>query len=215
MEKHEIMTLEEVATYLRVSERTVYDWAQKSEIPCGKLGTVWRFKRSEIEKWVDSNLSARQKKSLYNTLCLGNLLSPDRVKLVACDKKKEVLDILIDCIAQTPHIKDKETLAEGIYYRESLMSTGIGMGMAVPHVRMSSVKDMVMAAVVSSKDILDYDSIDSIPIRIVFMIVANKDQHAQHIKALSSIANRIKDPALRKALFMAKTPEEFYRLMTE
>ena len=51
----DILTIEEVAKYLRVSERTVYDWAQKGEIPSGKIGTVWRFKKSEIETWVNSS----------------------------------------------------------------------------------------------------------------------------------------------------------------
>ena len=45
----DILTIEEVAKYLRVSDRTVYDWAQKGEIPAGKIGTVWRFKKSEVE----------------------------------------------------------------------------------------------------------------------------------------------------------------------
>ena len=45
----EILTIEEVARYLRVSERTVYEWAQKGEIPAGKIGTVWRFKKDDIE----------------------------------------------------------------------------------------------------------------------------------------------------------------------
>jgi len=46
--KDDILTIEEVAKYLRVSERTVYDWAQKGEIPSGKIGTVWRFKKTEM-----------------------------------------------------------------------------------------------------------------------------------------------------------------------
>ena len=54
----DILTIDEVANYLRVSERTVYDWAQKGEIPSGKIGTVWRFKKSEIEKWVNDRLSS-------------------------------------------------------------------------------------------------------------------------------------------------------------
>ena len=53
----DILTIEEVAKYLRVSERTVYDWAQKGEIPAGKIGTVWRFKKSEVENWVNARLS--------------------------------------------------------------------------------------------------------------------------------------------------------------
>lgn len=43
----DILTIEEVAKYLRVSERTVYDWAQKGEISSGKIGTVWRFKKQK------------------------------------------------------------------------------------------------------------------------------------------------------------------------
>ena len=53
-----IMTIEEVAEYLRVSERTVYDWASKGEIPCGKIGTAWRFKSSDIETWVNKLLGS-------------------------------------------------------------------------------------------------------------------------------------------------------------
>ena len=62
----DILTIEEVARYLRVSERTVYDWAQKGEIPSGKIGTVWRFKKSEIEKWVNDRLSSSEKPALQN-----------------------------------------------------------------------------------------------------------------------------------------------------
>ncbi|MDR0513057.1 MAG: helix-turn-helix domain-containing protein, partial [Treponema sp.] len=49
MTENDILTIDEVAKYLRVSERTVYDWAQKGEIPAGKIGTVWRFKRADLE----------------------------------------------------------------------------------------------------------------------------------------------------------------------
>ena len=57
MKMHDIMTVKEVADYLRVSERTIYDWATKGHIPCGKLGTTWRFKRAEIEQWVNRRLN--------------------------------------------------------------------------------------------------------------------------------------------------------------
>jgi PTS system nitrogen regulatory IIA component len=52
----DILTIEEVAKYLRVSERTVYDWAQKGEIPAGKIGTVWRFKKDERSEMVNERL---------------------------------------------------------------------------------------------------------------------------------------------------------------
>ena len=76
----DILTIEEVASYLRVSDRTVYDWAQKGEIPAGKIGTVWRFKKSEVEKWVNERLSSGpSSKKLVEEVQIKNILSPDRV----------------------------------------------------------------------------------------------------------------------------------------
>ncbi len=51
MSKNEIMTLEEVAAYLRVKPQTIYTWAQDKKIPAAKLGKEWRFKKSIIDEW--------------------------------------------------------------------------------------------------------------------------------------------------------------------
>ena len=75
----EILTIEEVAKYLRVSERTVYDWAQKGEIPAGKFGTVWRFMKSEIEKWVSGRLSPQRLNPPHLLTHPETLISPDRI----------------------------------------------------------------------------------------------------------------------------------------
>ncbi len=56
MSKNEIMTLEEVAAYLRVKPQTIYTWAQDKKIPAAKLGKEWRFKRSIIDEWYLQHL---------------------------------------------------------------------------------------------------------------------------------------------------------------
>ncbi|MBP5753474.1 MAG: helix-turn-helix domain-containing protein, partial [Treponema sp.] len=75
----DILTIEEVAKYLRVSERTVYDWAQKGEIPSGKIGTVWRFKKGDIERWVNERLSASKTAPADISVLVKNILSPERI----------------------------------------------------------------------------------------------------------------------------------------
>ncbi len=55
-----ILTIEEVAKYIKISERTIYDWAQKGDIPAGKLGNVWRFRKSEIDHWVNERLKSNK-----------------------------------------------------------------------------------------------------------------------------------------------------------
>jgi excisionase family DNA binding protein len=53
---HEIMTLEEVAHYLRLKPQTIYKWAQERRIPAAKLGKEWRFRRSVIDRWLDEQM---------------------------------------------------------------------------------------------------------------------------------------------------------------
>jgi excisionase family DNA binding protein len=53
------MTLKEVAQYLHLNQRTVYKWAQEGKIPGSKLGSTWRFRRSEIDFWVEQHKNAR------------------------------------------------------------------------------------------------------------------------------------------------------------
>jgi excisionase family DNA binding protein len=53
---HEIMTLEEVARYLRLQPQTIYKWAQEKRIPAVKLGKEWRFRRSILNRWLDEQM---------------------------------------------------------------------------------------------------------------------------------------------------------------
>ncbi len=54
--RNEIMTLEEVATYLRLKPQTIYKWAQEKRIPAAKIGKEWRFRRSIIDRWLDEQM---------------------------------------------------------------------------------------------------------------------------------------------------------------
>jgi excisionase family DNA binding protein len=56
---NQIMTLEEVAEYLRVKPQTIYTWAQEGKIPAAKLGKEWRFKKSMIDKWFNEQMDEK------------------------------------------------------------------------------------------------------------------------------------------------------------
>jgi len=53
---HEIMTVEEVAAYLRLKPQTIYKWAQEKRIPAAKLGKEWRFRKSVVDRWLDEHM---------------------------------------------------------------------------------------------------------------------------------------------------------------
>lgn len=212
----DILTIEEVAKYLRVSERTVYDWAQKGEIPAGKIGTVWRFKKSEIEKWVNERLSSNIKKEENNPeVIVKNILSPDRIVFINHTTKRDALVELANNLSTAPQVKYSDELVTEILKREELMSTAIGRGIAIPHVRLSSVTDLVMSVGICKKDIIDYQSIDEIPVRILIMIAAAYNQHTYYLQTLSFFSSKLKEKALRDKLLDASTPEEVYALLTQ
>ena len=209
----DILTIEEVAKYLRVSDRTVYDWAQKGEIPAGKIGTVWRFKKSEVENWVNARLSSEPAKTVDMQIQLKNILSPDRVIFISQTSKHDALVQLADVLATAPQVKNAPELTQEILKREELMSTAIGKGIAIPHVRLSSVTDLVMAVGVCKKPIADYQTIDDEPVTLLLMIAAAYNQHSYYLKTISHFSAKFKDKAIRDALKTAATEQDVYNLL--
>ena len=117
----DILTIEEVARYLRVSERTVYDWAQKGEIPSGKIGTVWRFKKTDIERWVNERLSSNRPAGLIGSIQIQNIIAPNRVLFLNYSRKRDALVALSENLSTAPQIKNKQDLIAEILRREDLM----------------------------------------------------------------------------------------------
>ncbi len=209
----DILTIEEVAKYLRVSERTVYDWAQKGEIPSGKIGTVWRFKKSEIERWVNERLSSNRPVALISSVKIQNIISPDRILFLNYPSKRDALIALAENLSTAPQIKNKQELISEILRREELMSTAIGKGIAIPHVRLNSVTDLAISIGISKCDITDFQTLDDVPVRLLFMIAAAYNQHAYYLQTLSFFSARLKVVELRDGLLNCKTANEAYELL--
>ena len=210
----EIMTVEEVAAYLRVSEKTVYGWAKNGEIPCGKLGAAWRFLRQDVEDWVSARLGPATGMGQKNTVRVEEALSPERIRIWDGAVKSEALTDLVDTLATAPEVRDRDALLSSIQHRESLLSTGLGLGVAVPHARLTGVNDVVMAVGVSRKDISGYETLDNRPVRIVFMVAAGAKQHAEYLSLMSTLSSMIKDEEFRDSLLRLPSPPEIYRMMT-
>ena len=88
------------------------------------------------------------------------------------------------------------------------MSTGIGLGVGVPHIRLPGVERLAMVVGVCKTPLEDYDSIDGEPVWLLFMIVAGLEQQADHLRLLARLSGLIKDDELRGALQRADSPEE-------
>lgn len=208
----EMMTTEEVAKFLRVSAKTVEDWAQKGELAGAEINGELRFQRSDVKAWVKSKMFRYPKKDV-SSLKFETLITTDRIVILDKISKKDLFDKMINILAETPYVKNASELYSAIYEREDLMSTGIGLNLGIPHVRIKSVKDMAVATALVKDGIDDYESLDSEPVKLVFMIIARDDQHAQHLKFLSQLSTVLKDDDFRTALLNCTNADDIYKLL--
>jgi PTS system nitrogen regulatory IIA component len=191
----------------------VHDWAHRGEIPSGKIGTVWRFRKSEIENWVDHKFSGNRPFPRTEEVHLETLISLDRILFLNYPQKRDVLLALAENISAAPQIKNPQELKEEILRREELMSTAIGKGIAIPHVRLSSVTDLVVSVGLSKVDIVDFQALDDEPVRFIIMIAAASSHHAYYLKVLSFFSAQLKNASLREALLAAEKPGDVYALL--
>ena len=123
------------------------------------------------------------------------------------DSKKEIIDAMIDLVATSPKVTDREKVRKAIFEREEIMSTGVGNGFAIPHGKTDAVTDIVAAFAVTEHPI-DYQSLDEKPVRLVFLLVGKDNLVGPHIKLLSRISRLMNKEDFRTRLLDLKTPQE-------
>ncbi|MBC8312777.1 MAG: PTS sugar transporter subunit IIA [Candidatus Cloacimonetes bacterium] len=139
-------------------------------------------------------------------------MDPSRIIDIDSDTKVDALQELTEIICTSDRITDNELFVKKILEREKLMSTGIGYGIAIPHIRDRSIKDFVIA-LGRKKNGIEYGSIDNKPVKLIFMIGANEKQDKDYSCLLARIVLRLKDRNFVKQLLNAKESSEIYELI--
>ncbi len=134
---------------------------------------------------------------------ISDILTDDLVVTGLQGKTKDdIIDAMIDLVAASPKVLDKEKVRKAIFERERIMSTGVGNGFAIPHGKTDAVTDIVAAFAVTAEPI-DYQSLDEKPVRLVFLLVGKDNLVGPHIKLLSRISRLMNKEDFRKRLLDA------------
>lgn len=129
--------------------------------------------------------------------------------------KDGALKELTDRIARGHGVRDPELLLEMLKRRESLGSTGIGKGVAIPHGRSLAISELRVLFAVSKRGI-DFDAIDDEPVHIFFLIVAPpQDKHNEYLPLLGKIAELVKEKKVRDRLLEVQAYEELREILEE
>jgi PTS system nitrogen regulatory IIA component len=144
---------------------------------------------------------------------LGDFLAGDAVAfdLKVADKAR-LLRELADRAAARLKLDPKQ-LAVDLEHRETLGSTGIGNGVALPHARIQGLK-APFGYFAKLKRPIEYDSIDDKPVDLVFLLLTPMGAQTEHLNALAAIARRMREPQRLQALRDAASPQMLYRAIT-
>ena len=128
--------------------------------------------------------------------------------------KDEALEELINTIIRGGLKLNSSSIIDILKQRESLGSTGIGDGVAIPHGKISDLNDIVVAFGRSDEGIV-YDSLDGKPVHLFFLLLAPENSAGQHLKILAKISKMLKDANFRKKLLKAGSQSELYKIIIE
>ncbi len=133
---------------------------------------------------------------------------------VAAKEKKDAITKVVELMKKNKVINNADEFLEEIFQRESLGSTAIGRGVALPHTRTKSVKKLIIAFARLTKGI-DFGAEDREPVRLIFVIGTPADTVGEYLKILAKLSRLLKEGGLRKKLLKAQSAQEVLDLIVE
>ncbi len=180
----EVMTLEEVADYLQVSQKSILRMAQTGKIPAAKVASQWRFMRSVVDDWlmaqmeipsVRSSASGREVPKLPP---LPELMPPEVMNLdIPPGSKESVLKQLIEPLKKRRILRQHRRFLDSLLQREQIVSTGIGHGIAIPHPHrpLAGVFKEAFVTLGVCREGTDFEALDHQRTYVFFLLCAPSD----------------------------------------
>ncbi len=146
---------------------------------------------------------------------LSELLNEQSVNLSlqARDKESSIKE-LVQLLESAHGVNTRGEILSKVLQRESMMSTGIGNGVAIPHGK-TRLLDHLLAACGVSQAGIDFDTMDGEPATLFLLLVSPESQRGPHVKALANVSRLLKEESVRTALRQSTTPAEFLRVLRE
>ena len=142
---------------------------------------------------------------------ISRYMDPQLVLFLNTTSRDETLHQMIHQLHEIGKIDDEELFYQAIMDREKIVSTGIGMGVAIPHAKLSSYNDFFITIAVLHKSV-DWQALDAVPVKLIFMIGGPDDKQTEYLQILSSLTQIIKDEERRKKLFTLQKPHSMIEL---
>jgi PTS system nitrogen regulatory IIA component len=143
---------------------------------------------------------------------VADYLSARLIAFLDVGTRDAAIDDLITLLSQEGKLPDQNAVRAAILHREQLVSTGIGMGIALPHAKLADLDDFFIAIGIQRKKGIEWNALDKAPVRLIFLIGGPDDRQSEYLQILSQLTTAIKDVELRKEMLQSETFEEVLAL---
>lgn len=216
IENNQILTLSEVATYLKISEKTLLRMIHKKEMPCFKVANQWRFERQRLEQWLKQkvrNQSSDEITVLFEQesdfLPLSRFINPDFINLkLKPGTKDSILKQLIAPLVEKRIVKQEEKYIDKLLAREDMASTCVGRGVALPHIRNPKENQFTRPILVIGvcPEGTNFEAPDKGTIFIFFLIYTNSE--LVHLRILAKLNMMLRRDDFIEDLLQARSKNE-------
>jgi nitrogen PTS system EIIA component len=220
MEENEVMTLNEVAVYLRVAEKTIHRMISRKEIPCVKVAGQWRFLKHVIVEYLVTGTRKKMGDGITKLIeddnfpiPLSRILKQDLILTgLKAENREEVLTELAKHLANEGIPGKWQDLYSLLLQREEMMTTAVGHGVAFPHPRnpeKNKASRPIILIGISRKGI-DFSSLDGEPTKLFCLVYTNNE--IVHLKLLSKLSRLLQKHHFVKELLKCKAEQEIINI---
>lgn len=142
---------------------------------------------------------------------IAEYLDPRLIGFLEVSTRDEAISALVDLIDRAGKLHDKQSFYDAVIEREKIVSTGIGMGAAIPHAKLAGYRDFFIAIGILRKGV-DWNALDGSPVRMIFMIGGPDNKQTKYLQILSGLTYAIKDEAVRKKMLTLNSADSLLEL---
>jgi len=221
MEK--ILTLKEVAQYIKLNERTILKMAHNNEIPAKKIGNQWRFVLSKVDDWLSEQIEKVDTSDLNALITtephivpISRFFCPELIELnLKSENKEDLLAELSEIPRNGGVISDNSAFLNALKNREELMSTALTHGFAIPHPRYPVEGLFANPRIIFARSIkgISFGAFDGSKSHLFFISCAPSE--GVHLRLLAKIGRLLRVSAINEKLMGIQTKDDFFKLLLD
>lgn len=143
---------------------------------------------------------------------ISNYLNPKLVLFLNETNRDDALQTMVLALHREGKLENSDSFYKAIINREKIVSTGIGMGVAIPHAKLTACEDFFLAIGIAHHGI-EWNALDAAPVRAIFMIGGPDDKQTEYLQILSRLTFALKDEHRRKKLLTLNSPAAIIDLL--